>query len=67
MNGKVVTECIIGLDGTISDVVVRESPSQVLSDLAVQAIRQWRYTPAYCKKLGEPIRVYLVVTVTFSL
>jgi TonB family protein len=67
IEGKVVTECIIDSDGSISDIQVRSSPSQTLSDLAVAAIRQWHYNPAYCKDLNVPLRVYMYVSVTFSL
>jgi protein TonB len=67
IEGKVVTECIIDSDGSISDIQVRSSPSQTLSDLAVAAIRQWQYNPAYCKDLNVSIRVYMYISVTFSL
>jgi outer membrane biosynthesis protein TonB len=60
-------KCIVDSSGAVSDVVVRESPSQILSDLAVPAIRQWRYTPAFCKDRDVPVSVYLYVSVTFGL
>ena len=67
LKGTVVMKCIIDSAGAVSDVVVSESPSQVLSDLAVPAVRQWRYKPAYCKDQEVPVSVYLSVTVTFGL
>ena len=65
--GKVELHEIVGTDGKISDLAVRSSPGQPLSDLAVEAVSQWRYTPAYCKDLGKPVRVYVTITSTFRL
>ena len=65
--GKVELEGIVGTDGQISDIKVRSSPGKPLSDLAVEAVTQWLYKPAYCKELGKPVRVYISMTVTFRL
>jgi TonB family protein len=67
LQGIVIVEGILGTDGMVSDIYVLQSPSKTLSHLASEAVRQWRYTPAYCNDLGKPIRVYLTVTSTFSL
>ena len=65
--GKVVLECIIGTDGTVSNITVKSSPGKPLSDLAMEAVNQWRYKPAYCKDQQKPVRVYLMVESTFRL
>jgi len=65
--GEVVLSAILGTDGRVSDITVRSSPGKPLSDLAVEALSQWRYKPAYCKDLEKPIRVYLNVTSRFRL
>ena len=63
--GKVEVRGIVGLDGTVSELSVYSSPSETLSKLAVEAAKQWRYTPAHCN--GQPIRVYLTAIVRFAL
>ena len=65
--GNVELHGIVGTDGKISDIEVRSSPGKPLSDLAVEAVNQWRYTAAYCKDLGKPVRVYISITSTFRL
>ena len=65
--GAVVLKAIVGTDGKVSDITVRSSPGKPLTDLAVEAVSQWRYKPAYCKDLDKPVRVYLNVTSRFSL
>ena len=65
--GTVRLQAIIGTDGKVSDITVRSSPGKILSDLLIEAVKQWQYTPAYCDKTSEPIRVYLTISSTFSL
>jgi protein TonB len=66
-HGEVKIRAVIAADGTVSDISIASSPSEILSRLAVEAVSQWRYKPAYCRDLAKPVRVYLTVTVTFSL
>jgi len=65
--GTVTLQAIIGTDGMVSDITVRSSPGKPLSDLLIEAVKQWRYTPAHCAKTSEPIRVYLAISSTFRL
>ena len=65
LEGAVIVHGIIGTDGIVSDITVLQSPSEVLGDLVVEAVRRWRYTPAYCNDLAKPIRVHLTVTSAF--
>ena len=65
--GKVVLEGIVGTDGKVSNLKVKTSPGKPLSELAVEAVSQWRYKPAYCKDLEKPVRVYLEVETSFRL
>jgi TonB family protein len=67
LEGAVIVHGILGTDGMVSDITVLQSPSKALSDLALEAVGQWRYTPAYCNDLAKPIRVHLTVTSTFRL
>ena len=64
VQGIVVLECEIDARGRISDVkVLRGNP--LLNDAAVEAARQWVYTPTLLN--GVPVPVLMSVTVTFSL
>ena len=65
LEGTVQVEGILGVDGKLSDITVKQSPSDVLSGLVIEAAKEWRYAPADCD--GQPIRVYVTVTSTFRL
>jgi TonB family protein len=64
--GVVPIEATIGVDGRVT--MVRVASSQVHPDFAlaaVEAVRQWRYTPTLLN--GRPVQVVMTVNVTFSL
>jgi protein TonB len=64
LEGDVVLEAIIGTDGSVQDLrVVRSSP--LLDEAAVEAVRQWRYTPTLLN--GTPVPVVMTVRVSFRL
>lgn len=63
--GRVVLEAIIAPDGTVSNVRVVESSFAGFNDAAVEAVRQWRYTPP--SQDGRPVSVYFQVVVDFTL
>ena len=64
--GVVPLEAIIGLDGTVT--YVRVLSAQVHPDFAiaaVDAVRQWRFSPTLLN--GVPVEVVITVSVTFDL
>jgi protein TonB len=64
VTGVVLVEAVIGLDGRVRDArVLRSSP--LLDRAALDAVREWRYTPARLN--GEPVEVFLTVAVSFSM
>jgi protein TonB len=64
IEGVVVLECLLDTRGRVQQVkVVRGVP--LLEEAAVEAVRQWAYTPTLVG--GEPVEVILTVTVTFRL
>lgn len=67
IHGRVEVKGIIGKDGALSDLRVESSSSPALSELVLEAVIQWRYKPAYCNDLAQPIRVYVTVTSRFRL
>lgn len=64
IQGAVVLECQIDVRGRVVEVkVLRGNP--LLIDPAVEAVRQWVYTPTLLN--GVPVPVLMDVTVTFNL
>jgi TonB family protein len=64
VQGLVILEGLIDEQGNIADVkVLRGVP--LLNDAAVEAVRQWRYTPTLLN--GVPVPVIMTMTVTFML
>ena len=62
IEGVVILETVIAEDGSVRDVrVLRSIP--LLDAAAVEAVRQWRFTPTLLN--GEPIPVVMTVTVQF--
>jgi protein TonB len=64
VSGVVILEALIGVDGRVADAkVLRSIP--LLDQAAVDAVRQWVYTPTLLN--GVPVPVIMTVTVTFAL
>jgi len=63
--GKVIVETVINEEGTIAAIEVVESPDELLSEAAVEAVRQWTFEPALCD--GRPVGVYYNITLKFHL
>jgi TonB family protein len=60
--GVVILEAVIAADGSVREVhVLRSIP--LLDAAAVEAVRQWRFTPTLLN--GEPVPVVMTVTVAF--
>ena len=54
---------MIGEDGGVRDVrVLRSAP--LLDEAAMEAVRQWRFTPTLLN--GEPVPVVMTITVAFK-
>ena len=64
VQGVVILECTIGVDGQVKDVKVLRGV-QLLDAAAVDAVRQWVYTPTLLN--GVPVPVIMTVTVNFKL
>ena len=64
VDGLVILEAVIAADGRVQDVrVLRSKP--LLDQAAVDAVRQWRFTPTLLN--GIPVPVIMTVTVNFAL
>jgi protein TonB len=60
MQGTVILDAVIHEDGTVGEITVLRSANQVFDQAAIEALKQWRYTPG-------PQDVILTVTVNFRL
>ena len=64
VQGVVILEAIIGVDGKVEQLrVMRSQP--LLDDAALAAVREWEYTPTLLN--GQPTPVIMTVTVQFHL
>jgi|RhiMetdeSRZDD1v2_1073273.scaffolds.fasta_scaffold88765_5 periplasmic protein TonB len=64
VGGVVILEAVIAEDGSVRDVnVLRSIP--LLDAAAVEAVRQWRFSPTLLN--GEPVPIVMTVTVAFRL
>ena len=62
VEGTVIIEAIVGVDGTVQNArVIRSIP--LLDEGALEAVRQWQYTPT--KLNGRPVEVLVTVSITF--
>jgi TonB family protein len=62
--GIVTLEAIIGRDGTVSDARIT-SPASVFDTSAIDAVRQWIFTPTLLN--GMPVEVLMTVKVNFQM
>jgi TonB family protein len=65
IEGDVELEIVVRANGTVGNVRVRRSLGAGLDQKAVEAVRQWRFTPAH--RQGTPVDVVVSVSVEFSL
>jgi TonB family protein len=64
IGGEVVLDAVIAADGTVSDVRVVKSPHSELDSAAIEAVRQWQYTPTLLN--CSPTDVRMTVTASFA-
>lgn len=67
IQGPVTVECVVLADGTVGDVRVVKSLDATygLDEKAVEAAKQWRFTPG--TKDGKPVPVVVSLEMTFTL
>jgi TonB family protein len=64
IEGVVVLDAVIDQTGRVTDVHITRS-IQALDQAAIDAVRQWGFTPTLLN--GEPVSILLTVTVRFTL
>jgi protein TonB len=65
LSGEVVLEIIVRSDGRVGAVKVLQGLGAGLDQRAIDAVRQWRFSPA--RRLGTPVDVLVEVAVEFRL
>ncbi len=65
IEGRVILQITIDAEGNVTDVKVLRDAPMGLTEAAVKAAKQWKYSPAIMN--GEPVGVRKTVTVNFSL
>jgi TonB family protein len=65
VEGDVVLEIVVRRDGSVGDVKVMQGLGAGLDRRAVDAVKQWRFSPA--KRFGTPVDVMVEVAVEFKL
>jgi len=63
--GTVILEIVVDREGNVTSTKVLLPLANGLTDAAITAVKQWKYDPARLN--GEPVAVFVVVTVAFSL
>ena len=58
-------EIVIRRDGSVGDVTILRGLGAGLDQRAVNAVKQWRFSPA--RRKGEPVDVIVEVAVEFTL
>ena len=66
IQGIVLLDCTTGVDGSVKDVKVLQSPDPRLADTAQKAVSQWRYEPARDAD-GRAVEVEFTLTICFTL
>jgi TonB family protein len=65
VEGEVLLEIVVRRDGSVGDVKILRGLASGLNERAVQAVRQWRFSPA--RRQGLPVDVVVEVAVEFKL
>ena len=65
IRGVVVLECQVSAQGSVTEIKILRSSNPLLDDAAVEAVKQWVYTPTLVD--GVPVAVIFTVTVQFNL
>ena len=65
IEGQVVVQFVVDERGNVVDPVVLRSPNELLSEAALEAVRESQFTPG--QQRGRPVKVRFAVPVTFRL
>jgi TonB family protein len=60
----VILEAVVSTDGCVESITVLRSPHRLLERAAIDALRQWQYSPLVLN--GTPVSFILTVTFSFK-
>ncbi len=66
LSGEVVVQTLVKVDGSCQVIEVLESPGQILSDAATEALEQWKFEPGLDPQ-GRQVNMKLTLTIKFAL
>jgi len=64
IEGLVIAELVVGIDGNVESVMIKKSPHPSLSNAVKNTIQRWRFQPAEIK--GIPVRVRRIQEIDFE-
>ena len=64
VRGEVLLQAMVLEDGKVGEVRILRSPSQILSDAAIQAVLKWKYRPA--TRDGKPVPSWRIEAISFQ-
>jgi protein TonB len=65
VQGMVILEATITKEGDVKDVKVLRPQPMGMTEAAIEAVKQWKYTPPLLN--GVPVDVIMTITVNFAL
>jgi len=65
LEGTVVLQVTVNEEGLVSGIIASPGNYEILEEAAIDAVRQWKYSPTFLN--GEPVPVFATVTVVFNL
>ena len=65
IEGKVILQAVIGIDGLVTGATVLSSSNPMFNSSAIQATSQRMYRPA--RQHGQPVAIYFTIRVDFRL
>ncbi len=65
IEGVVIVQGVVTTSGSVVDIGVLRAVHPLVDEAAIEAVRQWRYSPA--TKNGKPVACYVTVTCKFAL
>lgn len=67
IQGVVILQLTVEKDGTVSDIKVLRGLPMGLTEAAIEAVKKWKFKPAYRASTGTPVAVYYTLTVNFEI
>jgi TonB family protein len=67
IQGTVYVGIFVDKKGSVAEARVEKSDAEMLNKAALEAARQWTFTPAIAKRDGQPVGVWLTIPFRFKL